>query len=116
MADRSSLGMSSPSSGQKRKEREAGEEEGEVEQPGVRRKLSEEFKAVQTPKRKAAGETESPGSSATKFYRLDYLFGKSSEKVARQVAPARQYCSGFARSWGGPWRETKDQGVGRGRQ
>lgn len=81
----SSQGMSSPSSGQKRKEREAGKEEGEVEQAGVRRKLSEEFKAVQTPKRKAAGETDSPGSSATKFYRLDYLFGKSSEKVARQT-------------------------------
>ena len=52
----------------------------------VKRKLSEEFQAVQTPKREREGQAASPSSgSVHKFYRLDYLFGKSSEKVAKQA-------------------------------
>ena len=59
----------------------------------MKRKLSGEFEAVATPKR-ARSDSGSPGSSAVKFYRLDYMFGQSREKEAKQLvkteSPAQQ--------------------------
>eukprot|EP00435_Cladocopium_sp_Y103_P072354 s296_g40.t1 len=50
--------------------------------------------AVATPDRGLKRQSDSPGSSVTKFFRLDYMFGKSSEKVAKQpvqpLSPAQQ--------------------------
>ena len=64
-------------------DRQAGEEqEADIETGSVKRSLSKDFENVATPGR------------GTKYYRLDYMFGKSSEKVAKQavqpLSPAQQ--------------------------
>ena len=71
------------------------EEEGQAESVSVRRSLSNELRqAAATPERGQKRQSSSPGSSVTKFYRLDYMFGSSSEKIARQevqpLSPAQQ--------------------------
>ena len=76
-------------------DRQAGEEqEADTETGSVKRSLSKDFENVATPGRGQKRQAESPGSSVTKYYRLDYMFGKSSEKVAKQavqpLSPAQQ--------------------------
>ena len=71
------------------------EEKGQAESLSVRRSLSNELRqAASTPNRGQKRESSSPGSSVTKYYRLGYMFGSSSEKIARQpvqpLSPAQQ--------------------------
>ena len=73
----------------KGKSQDGKEEKGPAKSLSVRRSLSNEFRQAATVIPQSSGQkrqSSSPGSSVTKYYRLDFMFGSSSEKVARQCS------------------------------
>ena len=71
----------------KGKSQDGKKEKGQAKSLSARRSLSNEFRqAANIPDRGQKRQSSSPGSSVTKYYRLDFMFGSSSEKVARQCS------------------------------